>query len=216
MISIKYKQDYNASVIYCINAELDGIICSGPRRGKQFTYALVDERVPKAKNLSHEKSLASLAKLYFQSHGPAQLKDFVWWSGLSVKDATEGLESIKSQLQEETIEDKTYLFTRKNTSNVSSSAHILSVFDEYTIAYKDRSAISEERDIETVLSMGNAFLSLILINGKLAGAWKRTIKKTTVEIELNYFRNVTKEEKALVQKNISLYGTYLGLTPVII
>ena len=30
-----------------MSAELDQLICSGPRRGKQFTYALLEERAPK-------------------------------------------------------------------------------------------------------------------------------------------------------------------------
>ncbi len=29
-----------------MHAELEGVICSGPRRGRQFTYALIAERAP--------------------------------------------------------------------------------------------------------------------------------------------------------------------------
>ena len=75
-------------------AELDGLICSGPRRGKQFTYALMEESVRKAKKLNREQALAKLALNYFTSHGPAQLKDFSWWSGLAVKDARDALDLI--------------------------------------------------------------------------------------------------------------------------
>ena len=32
-----------------MHAELEAVICSGPRRGKQFTYALLDERAPATK-----------------------------------------------------------------------------------------------------------------------------------------------------------------------
>src|SRR5260370_32433298 len=32
-----------------IRSELDGVICSGARKGKQFTYALLDERAPQTK-----------------------------------------------------------------------------------------------------------------------------------------------------------------------
>ena len=34
-----------------MRAELDALICSGPRRGKQFTYALLDERAPPGRTL---------------------------------------------------------------------------------------------------------------------------------------------------------------------
>src|SRR5581483_11815980 len=67
-------------------AEIDGVICSGGRRGKQFTYALLDERAPKAKTLPREQALFELARRYFTSRGPATLQDFVWWSGLAMTD----------------------------------------------------------------------------------------------------------------------------------
>lgn len=70
-----------------MQAELDGVICSGARRGNQFTYALLDERAPHVKNLEREEALAELTRRYLSSHGPATLSDYVWWSGLTARDA---------------------------------------------------------------------------------------------------------------------------------
>ncbi len=50
-----------------MQAELDGIICSGAKQGKQFTYALLDDRVPPAKYLNKDEALAELSKRYFSS-----------------------------------------------------------------------------------------------------------------------------------------------------
>ena len=75
-----------------IRAELNGLVCNGPRAGKQFTYALLEERVPPAPKLSRDESIAQLAQRYFTSHGPATVHDFAWWSGLSVTDAKKGIE----------------------------------------------------------------------------------------------------------------------------
>ncbi len=69
-----------------MHAELDQVICSGPKKGKQFTYALLDERVPQTKSLKHDEALCELAKRFFTSHGPATIKDFSWWSGLTIAD----------------------------------------------------------------------------------------------------------------------------------
>ena len=80
-------------------AELDGLICSGPKRGKQFTYALLDERVPEFRNLNREESLSELARRYFASHGPAQVQDFSWWSGLADKDAKAALDLVKAGIR---------------------------------------------------------------------------------------------------------------------
>jgi len=67
-----------------MRAELDGVICSGARRGKQFTYALLAERAQQARTLDRDEALAELTMRYFTSHGPATIQDFVWWSGLTV------------------------------------------------------------------------------------------------------------------------------------
>ena len=80
-----------------MHAELEGVICSGPRRGKQSTYALVAERARKAVRLSRDEALATLARRYFPSHGPATIRDFVWWSGLNTADAKRGLEMNKAR-----------------------------------------------------------------------------------------------------------------------
>ena len=73
-----------------MHAELEGVICSGPRRGKQFTYALLDERVPATKPKARDEALAELAKRYFASHGPATVRDFAWWSGLTAQGRAAG------------------------------------------------------------------------------------------------------------------------------
>ena len=92
-------------------AELDGLVTSGPRIGKQFTYTLLSKRLNKPKTLDKEEALAELALRYFKSHGPAQLKDFSWWSGLLMNDAETGLNFVRPKLKSKIIAGKTYWFT---------------------------------------------------------------------------------------------------------
>src|SRR5216684_6032669 len=94
-----------------MRAELDGIVCSGARRGKQFTYALLDERAPQARTLDRDEALAELTRRYFTSHGPATLQDFVWWSGLAAIDAKAGIEMVKLQLVHEVVDGQAYWFS---------------------------------------------------------------------------------------------------------
>jgi hypothetical protein len=184
-------------------AELDGVICSGPRIGKQFSYALLEDRAPKLKKFDKEQALAKLALKYFTSHGPAQLRDFAWWSGLSMKDARSGLDMIQSKLDQENVGDKIYWF--KSTKMIKPkvpTAYLLSIFDEYTIAYNDRSDLSEKNDIERMLSMGNALTAVMIINGKVVGTWKHKLKKGKKEVKLNPFRRLTGSEKEAIEKEV--------------
>jgi hypothetical protein len=78
-------------------AELEALICGGARRGKQFTYTLLENRAPGSR-LERDEALAELALRYFRSRGPATLDDFKWWSGLAPADARAGLDAVKSLL----------------------------------------------------------------------------------------------------------------------
>ncbi len=195
-------------------AELDQLICSGPRNGKQFTYALLDERVPTTKHIDNQEALGKLALRYFTGHGPAQRKDYAWWSGLSVKDATAGLDLVKSKLQQETVDGKTYWFSSHVAPPLSQSpkAFLLSIYDEYTIAYKDRSALGGEQYVEKLLSMGNALTAVVILDGAIMGTWKRIIKKETVSIVLSLFRTVSEKERNALADAAHHYGTFLDMS----
>jgi hypothetical protein len=126
-------------------AELDAIVCSGARRGKQFTYALLDERAPQAKSLPREEALAELTRRYFTSHGPATIQDFSWWSGLTIADVKAGIEMVKASLVNEVIDGQTYWFASSASlpKDISPEALLLPTYDEYIIGYTDRSAFFE-------------------------------------------------------------------------
>ena len=88
-------------------ASLDGLICQSVMKHNNPTY-ISTTGFTKSK-IGIEEGLKELAWRYFNSHGPATLKDFVWWSGLLVKDARTGLNAIKSQLKKEIVNGQTYL-----------------------------------------------------------------------------------------------------------
>ncbi len=199
------------------HAELDGIICSGARRGKQFTYALLEERAPQAKTLERDEALAELTKRYFRSHGPATLQDFVWWSGLTMADARNGIEAVKSELEYEIANDQTYWFsTSISVKNPSPTAYLLPDFDEYTVGYTDRRAMFDISHTDKLDSRGSILNQYaILIDGQAVGTWKRTIKKNEVIIELSPFNVLKKAENQAVITTTQGYGQFLGL-PVVL
>jgi hypothetical protein len=200
-----------------IRAELDGVICSGARQGKQFTYALLDERVPETKHLSRDEALAELTRRYFTSHGPAALPDFVWWSGLSVKDANSGLDMVQRHLLKDVIDGKTYwrssfVLTVKRSAG---DAHLLPAFDEYLVSYKDRRAAFESQNGQMTPRSNMTLSPVIVIGGRVVGSWKRSLGEKSVRITLNDFAPVSKTERQLVANAADRYGAFLGKTVVL-
>jgi len=195
-----------------MQAELEAIICSGPRRDKQFTYMLLDERVPKVKEISQDEALAELIKRYFQSHGPAQLRDFVWWSGLSVADAKKGTELVGSELYKEEREGKTYwcLESAKVVQN-SQDGFLIPGFDEYFIAYKDRNDILDKKYAKYLNQGGGMVNGAIIVEGKMVGCWKRIFEKSNVAITIQLFKKVTSSQMHSFGKQVERYGHFVDM-----
>ena len=191
-----------------IRAELDAVVCSGPRVGKQFTYALLEERAPVAKTLSREEALAKLTKCYFTSHGPATLQDFVWWSGLTVTDAKRGIELVDRHLKRELVEEKLHLGPRSlpRAQSPTHAAHLLPVYDEYMVAYKDRKAALTDR--EPQLTTWGSLGPSVIVDGRVAGSWKLTNEKNSATLTLTISRSANKQA---ITKAAERYATFLGI-----
>ena len=187
-----------------LRAELEGVIVSGPRIGKQFTYALFDERVSAAEKIDRDEALAKLTRRYLRSHGPATLADFVWWSGLNAADARRGLEVSKRDLEQALVGEKVYWDVRSGETTRPSSpvAHLLPAYDEYFVAYKDRQSVFDVQD--------GLLGPTVIVDGTVAGTWKRTNDKKSVEVKLT--RALKKTERVVVAQAVAQYGEFLGLS----
>ncbi|MCM3872384.1 MAG: winged helix DNA-binding domain-containing protein [Pyrinomonadaceae bacterium] len=192
-------------------AELTGVVCSGARRGKQFTYALLDERAPHTRTLEREEALAELAGRYFVSRGPATVQDFAKWSGLTVNDARCGLEMVKAQLRHETIDSQGYWLSKSRppAKQVSPTAQLLPIYDEYISGYKDRSAIGTAEVGARLTALGNDLNYIIVIDGRIVGAWKRTLRRDEVIIQTNLLTRITKAEHRAISEAAQRYGDFV-------
>jgi hypothetical protein len=182
-----------------MHAELDALICSGPRRGKQFTYALLSERAPDASgpknpSLTREQALTELTLRYFTSHGPALPQDFAWWSGLTREDTRRGLELAGDALSELVVDGRAYHYagSARPPKLAEPTVHLLPNYDEHLISYRERSA-TIAREYVASLSRNETVLAnhLITLDGQVIGGWKRkgtqpdAAIETTLLIKLN-------------------------------
>lgn len=200
-----------------MKAEIEGLICSGPVIGKNQTYMLLEERVPKKHLFSKEEALALLARKYFSSHGPATLADFVWWSGLRISDARKAIEINQSTLLSAEIDQENYWFTEPlaDISLLDDSVYLLPAFDEYLIAYQNRSAAITLGHRTKAISNNGIFRPIVVVNGEISGIWKRSFTKNSVVIELDHFRPHNKKEVRLIEKASEKYGYFSARNAVL-
>lgn len=201
-----------------MHAELEQLICSGPRRGKQFTYALLAERAPQAKVLEADEALAELTSRYFASHGPATVRDFSWWSGLTTREVKRGLEIAKPALASEAMSGHTQWFVPGRSTRRAEPAliYLLPNYDEYGIAYKDREAMVDT-DIPRPASVAYGQVGyvelphLLIVRGKWAGSWKETLTTSAARVDVKPARVLTKIEQRAVAEAVARYGEFLKL-----
>jgi hypothetical protein len=172
---------------FLYRAEIDAVICSGALRGKEQTYALLDERVPPAttNNTDAENFLPKLLNIYFRSHSPATLNDFSWWSGMPLTEIRQALEEAKPHLQEEKIDGQTYYIHNEiaDTQLITPSVFLLPAFDEYLIAYSKRTAVLIAENNAKAVSSNGIFRPVIVVNGQVCGVWHTVGTKKNIVLE---------------------------------
>jgi hypothetical protein len=210
--NIHIRTDENRLSHILIVAELAGVVCSGPMRGNKLTYMLLADRVPKIKSFTREEALATLATRYFKSHGSATVRDFVWWSGLTITDARKAMESIKSSLISETIDSETYWMAPGSSHRVFDPQQIrlLPAFDEILIGYANRSAALASVHNKKIISVNGIFRPIIVENGQVKGLWKRNTLKDRVLIEASLFQPFPEEIKRNIEEEAKRVGEFLN------
>jgi hypothetical protein len=206
----KINTDGYVSAHIMFHCELNGLVCSGARKEKQITYALLDERIPISKKISRGEALKKLAEIYFQSHSPATLKDFSWWSGLNQTDAKKAIESINKKLETIQANDLSYyvyetvnipLTPFKGGITANNEIYLLPAFDEYLISYAHRFDAIEKEKAALAFTNNGIFKPVIIHQGKVIGIWKRTISGKKMKTEIFPFEKISnKMEKEIEQK----------------
>lgn len=168
-------------------AELEGLITSGIRIGKQFTYTLMDAAAPNSPEYSHEEMLAMLARRYFSSRVPATVQDFAYWSGLSTKDAKLAAQGLDNGYHIEKIKEMDYIVSEEamrycipNTAD-NDFAFLMPDYDEYGVSYKDRTGLISYPD---EMAKESIYSHWLVVNGMIAGTWSILKKEGKPTIQL--------------------------------
>ncbi|ASZ10369.1 winged helix DNA-binding domain-containing protein [Chitinophaga pendula] len=214
----KIRTDEQRLGLLLVRAATDKVICLGCRRGKEYTYTLLDKWIPAASPIPREEALSRLALRYFISRGPATIQDFAGWSGLTITESKTGLQIVQAKLHREVIHGQTYWMAppTPELKTAGNNVYLLPGFDEYVLGYKDRSHfVTPEQFKRIVPGRNGIFQPTIVLNGKVAGTWKRTYKKDTVTIEINPFTAFSPAQLKSITTAARRYGQFEGLTPIL-
>jgi hypothetical protein len=193
---------------------MERMLCYGPHSEKQPTFVLFDGWIPTSRQLDREEALRTIAERFFVSHGPATMRDFVGWTGLTVADAKRGVHLAQSSIERVVVDDTE--FWMSNSLSIAgddeSRAHLLPGFDEFMLGYKDRSAALSPRYASRIVPGANGmFLATLVLDGQVCGTWRRTARSKSVEIEASPFARLKAADKKAFAEPLARYASYLGV-----
>jgi hypothetical protein len=199
-----------------MHAELTALLVNGPRRGKQATYMLVDERIPAAPAMAPADALRELTIRYFTSHGPALAHDMAWWSGLTVGSVREGITLAGAALEGRRLDGKDYwaaagAFDPEPGPIPVPRVLLLPNYDEYLGSYRDYSPIFDDalpraRTVADVLGT-----HIVVRDGLVVGGWRRAISRERVTITLTLLIPLTPAELNELEVAATGFGRFIGL-----
>ena len=195
---------------------MERMLCYGPPAEKQPTFALFDDWIRTSRQLDRDDALRTIAERFFVSHGPATLRDFVWWTGLTVADAKIGLGLAQPLLERVAADGGEHWMSKEGLAAAApeAPAHLLPGFDEFMLGYKDRSAALPARYAGRIVPGGNGmFLSTLVLDGQVYGTWRRSAGAKTTVLEASPFTRLKAAQKKAFAAPVERYGRFLG-TPV--
>ena len=190
-----------------MNAELVGVICSGPLRGAQQTYALLDERVPRSADVGGD--IAELARRFFLGHGPASIQDLARWSSLTIGQCRDAVEAVKDQLDCVVVEG-VELWSGRETSapNPSSGALLMPLYDEVTLSYP---AINFPQANGHPHPPGaDLFVGCVILAETNVGLWRRTLQSRKIIMEVTLARGVDAKSRRLIEAAAADLADFAG------
>lgn len=196
---------------------LDGLLCFGPREGKQHTLVLLDEWVPAPRTLAREEALAEIAVRYFAGHGPATAADLRWWAGLPAAEAREALDLAAPRLESERFRGATYWASTSPAGTrrrAARGAFLLPAFDELVVGYADRSALLDDPRDAVRIGAGGMLSPTLVVDGRIVGTWRRRLVRGGVSLEAAPFGRLGADARRALGEARERYAAFLGVAAV--
>jgi hypothetical protein len=187
----------------------EGVLCFGPPRGRQQTFVLLDEWLPASEPLTRPEALAEIALRYFTGHGPATVRDLAWWAGLTIADAAEGLSASSSRLARARFDGEDFWGPEAGFPPPAKPpvALLLPPFDEFLVAYRDRSAAFDPAHTKRLASL---LSPTIVVKGRVVGTWKKRASRGRLVIVPDFFSPPTEGRLRALRPALERYGAFVG------
>jgi hypothetical protein len=191
---------------YLMRCELEGLVGNGPVAGKQHTYALLSERGADA--FTPADPLAELTRRYFAAHGPATVKDFAWWSSLTVTQIRRALSTV--DLEQCDVDGRRFFYVPGDDPPEPDAVQVLQIYDEYVVAYTESRPIMNLAGLDLGTDTPNTLVHVILRGSQVIGAWRRVIERGTLVVQPRVAVRLTAALRRAIEAAFARHAEFAG------
>jgi hypothetical protein len=195
----------------------EGHICYGPGEGNQATFIRTDHWLHRQSQMDEVQAQKELFRRYLHAYGPATLKDFAHWSGISMVE----VRALRPLLDVELVEQDGLLILREDIKALRanpagiSSVHLLPYFDVYLLAHSFKDHFLEAQHYKRVYRNQGWISPVVLIDGEIAGVWSYQISSRQIDIAIELFKRINKTVRAQIEAQANALGDLFQRTPSI-
>jgi hypothetical protein len=187
-----------------VHASTVGLVCRGPDRGRDATFALLDSWVPDAPpGPSGDDALAEIARRYFAAFSPATGADFTRWSGLG---SARAISLLGDELTPADVDGQPGF--RLGEVEPARGVRLLAAFDNYLVGYHDREAILEAERRGRVYE-GGMIRPAVLVDGRVVGTWALARAKDPALVTVQPFEPLTRAVSRAVDAEVADIARFL-------
>lgn len=196
---------------------VEGLICYGPGKANQATFIRTDHWLPASNPVDEAHARVELLRRYLRAYGPATVKDFAHWCGISMAEAR----TIRPLLDSEVLEQNGLLILRadlkalKSRPAQSDSVHLLPHFDVYLLAHSLKDQLIDSRFYKRVYRNQGWISPVVLVNGKIAGVWSYEVSSREINIAVELFERASRKIRAQIEAQANALATLFERTPSI-
>ncbi len=211
----KHDLPYQGQAVYhiVVRAAYEGLICYGPKRGKQNTFALFSNLVGRLDPQPEEAGQERLALRYLEAYAPARPEDFAAWSGLKISQARRAFDRIESQTSRiEAFGQEMRVLKSQPDSLLEGGpvVRLLPRWDTFLLGYANRDLIIRRDQTSRIYPGGGIIDAVVLVDGQARGVWKLKRSPRRLEVQVEPFEPLPPKILDLIEAEVFDLGQFLG------
>jgi len=186
-----------------------GLVCYGSGEGNAVKFIRVDQWLATQRPIAEREAQCFLLRKYLRAYGPANARDFAYWSGIAAKDCARVFEDLKPECTE--IPGYGMLLSSDTSALASSRAvsglKLLPAFDPFLLGHHGKDHLVDPRYYKQVYRNQGWISPVILRDGRLVGTWSHKMERGRCVVATNAWEPVPAKGLAMQAAAVAAFMT---------